>query len=239
MQKKLKTKDIPNRKKVLKPWGSEYKIYSNSILSIKLLRIHKNQSTSLHCHPVKKTGFILIKGTVEVDLGFYNKKNLSAPTKLMIRPGLFHATKNNINETSVILEIETPIDKDDLVRFKDSYGRENQSYEGKKYCPSSKVQPYGKDSCYFVKSNQQGVSGIICNEDTSIYEGTWKDHKMEGYGKYIWPSFDDERTSLTGEYEGNWQQGQMNGYGKRSWADGDYYEGIINKNFNIYTYNII
>ena len=71
-------------------------------------------------------------------------------------------------------------------------------------------------------------SGIICNEDTSIYEGTWKDHKMEGYGKYIWPSFDDERTSLTGEYEGNWLQGQMNGYGKRSWADGDYYEGIIN-----------
>ena len=144
MQKKLETKDIPNHKKVLKPWGSEYKIYSNSILSIKLLRIHKNQSTSLHCHPVKKTGFILIKGTVEVDLGFYNKKNLSAPTKLMIRPGLFHATKNNINETSVILEIETPIDKDDLVRFKDSYGRENKSYEGKKY-----LEELSKDDLIF------------------------------------------------------------------------------------------
>ena len=133
MQKKLGTKDIPNRKKVLKPWGSEYKIYSNSVLSIKLLRIHKNQSTSLHCHPIKKTGFILIKGLVEVDLGFYNKKKLSAPAKLMIRPGLFHATKNKTNQTSIILEIETPIDKDDLVRFKDSYGRENKSYEGKKY----------------------------------------------------------------------------------------------------------
>jgi hypothetical protein len=42
--------------------------------------------------------------------------------------------------------------------------RLNTPYEGNKYCPSSKAQPYKKDSCYFVKSNQQGVSGIVCNE---------------------------------------------------------------------------
>ena len=32
---------------------------------------------------------------------------------------------------SIILEIETPINKDDLVRFKDEYGRENKPYERK------------------------------------------------------------------------------------------------------------
>ena len=50
----------------------------------------------------------------------------------MIRPGLFHCTKNSNKDTATILEIETPIDKDDLVRFKDNYGRENQPYEDKK-----------------------------------------------------------------------------------------------------------
>ena len=50
----------------------------------------------------------------------------------MIRPGLFHCTENPFKDTAVILEIETPIDIDDLVRFKDNYGRENKPYEKKK-----------------------------------------------------------------------------------------------------------
>jgi len=42
--------------------------------------------------------------------------------------------------------------------------RLNVPYQGHKNCPSSKAQPYNKDSCYLVKSNQQGVVGIVCNE---------------------------------------------------------------------------
>ena len=129
----MRDNDIPEDKKVIKPWGSEYTIYKNYNTSMKLLRIDSNKSTSLHCHPVKKTGFILIKGQADVDLGFYNKKKLSAPSRLMIRPGLFHATKNNYKNSAVIFEVETPIDKDDLVRFKDEYGRENLPYEGVNY----------------------------------------------------------------------------------------------------------
>ena len=125
----MKINDIPKNRKVLKPWGSEYTIFRNSISSTKLLRIDYNKSTSLHCHPVKKTGFILIKGEVNVDLGFYNSKKMLPASRLMIRPGLFHCTKNLNKETATILEIETPIDKDDLVRFKDNYGRENKPYE--------------------------------------------------------------------------------------------------------------
>tara|TARA_B110000008_G_scaffold220993_1_gene221273 strand:+ start:7784 stop:8458 length:675 start_codon:yes stop_codon:yes gene_type:complete len=126
----MRDNDIPEDKKVIKPWGSEYTIYKNFNTSMKLLRIDSNKSTSLHCHPIKKTGFILIKGQADVDLGFYNKKKLIAPSRLMIRPGLFHATKNNYKNSAVIFEVETPIDKDDLVRFKDEYGRENLPYEG-------------------------------------------------------------------------------------------------------------
>ena len=129
----MRVNDIPEDKKVIKPWGSEYTIYKNLTTSMKLLRIQSGKSTSLHCHPIKKTGFILIKGEVEVSLGFYNIKKLLAPSRLMIRPGLFHATKNSNKNYAVIFEVETPIDKDDLVRFKDNYGRENQPYEGKNF----------------------------------------------------------------------------------------------------------
>ena len=62
----------------------------------------------------------------------------------MIRPGLFHCTKNLNKDTATILEIETPINKDDLVRFKDNYGRENKPYEDKK----SMVKLNGNDPIF-------------------------------------------------------------------------------------------
>ena len=127
----MKPNDIPENFKVIKPWGSEYTIYKNLITSTKLLNIEYNQSTSLHCHPQKKTGFILINGKVDINLGFYNTKKLESVSRIMIRPGLFHSTKNLDKKTATILEIETPIDVDVLVRFKDEYGRENKPYEDK------------------------------------------------------------------------------------------------------------
>ena len=116
---------------VQKPWGYEYKIHENKIAATWYLNISKNHKTSLHCHPLKKTGFILLDGKVEIELGFYEKIILNSPAKLMIRPGLFHSTKA-LSKTAKILEIETPVNKNDLVRFKDQYGRKEKPYEGKK-----------------------------------------------------------------------------------------------------------
>jgi mannose-6-phosphate isomerase-like protein (cupin superfamily) len=130
MNSKSLNNDIPSNFKVIKPWGFEYTIYKNSVSSTKLLKISPNSKTSLHCHPIKKTGFVLLKGKVDVDLGFYETRSLKPITKLMIRQGLFHCTKNTSSDYATVLEIETPIDKDDLVRFKDDYGRENKPYEG-------------------------------------------------------------------------------------------------------------
>ena len=156
----MEINDIPRNQKVIKPWGSEYKIYSNSISSTKLLRINSDKSTSLHCHPIKKTGFVLIKGEVEVDLGFYNTKKLSPISRLMIRPGLFHCTKNSNKDTATILEIETPIDKDDLVRFKDNYGRENQPYEDKKSMVQLEKNDPIFDEPILNSVNEYSVDGV-------------------------------------------------------------------------------
>jgi mannose-6-phosphate isomerase-like protein (cupin superfamily) len=115
---------------VNKPWGCEYIAYQNKECSVGLLKIKKQQETSLHCHPKKKNGLIIIDGEAEVELGFYDKKKLISPSKIMIRPGLFHSTKCISKTDCTILEIESPVNKMDLVRFKDQYGREQQPYEG-------------------------------------------------------------------------------------------------------------
>ena len=51
----------------------------------------------------------------------------------MIARGLFHSIKSLSRDGLLALEFETPVDKKDLVRFKDPYGRQQKSYEGKKH----------------------------------------------------------------------------------------------------------
>jgi len=131
-----KKSNFYDNKVVYKPWGYEYTIYRNlNHLSVTLLKINHNQKTSLHCHPKKKTGFILIDGKASIQLGLWESSSeyYRAPSKLMIRTGLFHSIKA-ISKTGVYaLEFETPVNKNDLVRFKDDYGRETKPYEGKKF----------------------------------------------------------------------------------------------------------
>lgn len=132
---------------VKKPWGHEFLIYENSKVAIWYLCIDHLKKTSLHCHPKKKTGFVLLKGKVEVDIGFYKKKIFNKFDKLMIRPGLFHATKSLSKTSSHVIEIETPKNKNDLIRFQDKYGRQKKSYEGKKYMsqiPKGSLQLFNK-----------------------------------------------------------------------------------------------
>ena len=84
----------------------------------------------MHCHPNKTTGLILLDGLAEISF-LNNKLNIQSLEKVMIRKGLFHSTKAKSKNGVNIFEIETPVDKHDLVRLEDSYGREAKPYEGK------------------------------------------------------------------------------------------------------------
>ena len=113
---------------VKKPWGYEYLMYENEHVALWFLYIKKGERTSTHCHPNKTTGLTLLDGKAEVSfLSDVNK--LSSLNKIMIRKGLFHSTQAVSDGGAYVLEIETPVDKHDLVRFKDSYGREGKPYE--------------------------------------------------------------------------------------------------------------
>ena len=111
-----------------KPWGYEYLAYENDKVGLWFLYIAKDQQTSMHCHPNKTTGLILLDGEAEISfLG--DSFNLKPVSKTMIRKGLFHSTKAKSENGACVFEIETPVDKHDLVRLEDKYGREGNPYE--------------------------------------------------------------------------------------------------------------
>ena len=121
---------------VYKPWGYEYVVYRNlNHLCVTLLSIDYGKTTSLHCHPKKKSGFILVSGKALFQLGLWKKRSEvhSSPSKRMIARGLFHSIKSLSKNGLLALEFETPVNKNDLVRFKDDYGRQQKSYEGEKF----------------------------------------------------------------------------------------------------------
>jgi mannose-6-phosphate isomerase-like protein (cupin superfamily) len=117
---------------VRKPWGYEYIAYQNNDVALKVLHIAHGERTSLHCHPSKSTGLVVLSGTAEINF-IADSKYLTAPAKQMIRRGLFHQTHAVSDGGVIMFEIETPVDKDDLVRLRDNYGRENQGYEGSQH----------------------------------------------------------------------------------------------------------
>ena len=120
---------------VIKPWGEEYNIFRNrKKIAITYLKINKGFSTSLHCHPKKKTGFLILKGTAEVQIGIYKKniKKYNPMSILVLRPGLFHRITASKKSDLFALEIENPYFKNDLIRMRDNYGRSKKGYESLK-----------------------------------------------------------------------------------------------------------
>lgn len=113
---------------VKKPWGYEYLVYENEDVGLWFLHINENQSTSMHCHPQKTTGLVVLDGTVELSF-LADHRTLNKLDKVMIRRGLFHSSKAISTNGANIFEIETPKDKHDLVRLNDKYGREAKPYE--------------------------------------------------------------------------------------------------------------
>ena len=117
---------------VKKPWGYEYLVYENDDVGVWFLNINKDQKTSLHCHPKKTTGLIVLDGIAEItclpSVIPDGKKIVKGLGKTTLRRGLFHSTKA-LSDPLLLLEVETPKDKHDLVRLSDNYGREFENYE--------------------------------------------------------------------------------------------------------------
>jgi len=134
---------------VNKPWGYEYLVYENENVGLWYLHIEKEQRTSMHCHPKKNTGLVLLKGSARTSF-LNNSVKMTSLKKIMIRRGLFHSTMGISEGGASIFEIEAPKDKADLVRLEDSYGRKLSPYEGK-----NKEVPKGEE-CLWITDPAEG-----------------------------------------------------------------------------------
>jgi len=108
---------------VQKPWGSEYEVFSNNNISVWILNIDEGQSTSFHCHPNKLTSLIVLSTEWKVICkSALTVHDLYIGDEVLIDAGAFHQT-TAFGVPAIIIEIERPNNKNDLVRFKDDYGR--------------------------------------------------------------------------------------------------------------------
>ena len=113
---------------VKKPWGYEYLIFSNEAIAVWILYLKSGAQTSMHCHPGKKTSLVVLEGKVNCST-ITESLERSAGEGLLIDKGVFHQTASVSEGGAFVMEIETPVNKRDLARLKDKYGREGKGYE--------------------------------------------------------------------------------------------------------------
>ena len=104
-----------------KPWGKEYQVCICSESAMWCLSLNYKASTSLHCHFMKRTGYVVLNGSVNIEF-LSGNRTLNAGDFINFRPGLFHKTTALSKET-ILLEIESPNNKNDLLRLEDASGR--------------------------------------------------------------------------------------------------------------------
>lgn len=117
---------------VKKPWGYEYLLFENEFCAIWILNINYMENTSMHSHPKKATSLVCLDAEVSCNT-LNHSYILNKLDGIFFAKEVFHQTQSISKDGSYILEIETPVNKFDLVRINDTYGRQGKEYEDKKH----------------------------------------------------------------------------------------------------------
>ena len=160
---------------VNKPWGHEYLLTDTPLVEVWHLSLGHHQSTSMHCHPNKKTALIVLDGQALFST-LNGSRELSPMDAVLISSGVFHSTQCISRKALKLLEIETPPMKHDLIRLEDKYGRVNTGYEG---VEKMKVT----NGAYIRFDNKDKIVKNFCNSHlciSSIHDKTdFKNGKFE------------------------------------------------------------
>lgn len=113
---------------ILKPWGQEYRAYVDDFLDVWQLQINPGHSTSMHAHP-RKTTYLLCLAGAGATHTLNGSHSFAAGAVLRIGRGAFHSTENCGRDPLMIVEVETPRNKYDLIRLRDAYNRAGKGYE--------------------------------------------------------------------------------------------------------------
>lgn len=142
---------------VRKPWGNETLWFQDEKFAAWLLSIKMGMSTSFHCHAHKQTCLSIISGEV-VCSTFEKIARLGPGDSIVLDPRVFHATRATVD--SLVMEVETPPMKGDLIRLSDEFGRERSGYEAAEYYEPT-IQTNSRSDAEAVKNAFQRSVEII------------------------------------------------------------------------------
>lgn len=112
---------------MMKPWGSEHFCFKDNNFDIWELFINPSNSTSSHLHINKDVFVVVIEGSVNL---YTTSKNevLTVGDFRIIKKKALHQFANTSKNVVRLLEIESPPNRNDLIRVKDDYGRDGLPY---------------------------------------------------------------------------------------------------------------
>ena len=119
-------KEVNEHRKIYRPWGSYTSLIENEKWLVKSIEVNPGSKLSLQMHHHRTEHWIVVKGTAKVEVE--NKSFvLSENQSTFIPLGSRHRLSNPGKIDLTIIEIQSGdyIGEDDIVRFKDDYGRIN------------------------------------------------------------------------------------------------------------------
>jgi mannose-1-phosphate guanylyltransferase/mannose-6-phosphate isomerase len=129
VQLELQKRDELNlHRKVHRPWGWYDSIDEAERFKVKRIQVKPGASLSLQKHHHRAEHWVVVKGTAEVTCG--DKKLLLSENQSTYIPlGEVHRLANPGTIPLEIIEVQSGsyLGEDDIVRFEDTYGRNNNS----------------------------------------------------------------------------------------------------------------
>ena len=121
-------KEVTTHRKIYRPWGSFTSLIEKPNWVVKSIEVNPGSKLSLQMHHHRAEHWIVVSGTAKVDLD--NKSFVLTENQSTFIPlGSKHRLSNPGKILLTIIEIQSGdyIGEDDIVRFKDEYGRANNS----------------------------------------------------------------------------------------------------------------
>ena len=125
--KKLEIQKTPEaniHKKIYRPWGNYSSISEGKNWQVKKIMVEKGESLSLQLHNHRSEHWVVVSGKALVEIEG-EKKLLNKNESAYIPLGSKHRLSNPGNSPLILIEVQSGdyFGEDDIVRFKDKYGR--------------------------------------------------------------------------------------------------------------------
>jgi mannose-1-phosphate guanylyltransferase/mannose-6-phosphate isomerase len=123
LKDKSRNEGIENRK-VYRPWGWYDTIETGDNFQVKKLHVKPKAKLSLQMHHYRAEHWVIVSGTATV-INSEDKFTLKKGDSTFIPSGTVHGLENNTNKLLELIEVQSGsyLGEDDIVRYKDIYGR--------------------------------------------------------------------------------------------------------------------